>query len=94
MAKQVWAVDGNYKRKDLQRLIKFATEKQDELKKAAEHRMAIYDAQPKIVRMCIGENGMGSGKHFKNLKNTREKCDAIRNNVLLKYKQSSVLLTY
>jgi hypothetical protein len=93
MAKPIWVIDANYKRKDLARLIEFATEKPDAMKAAAEKRMAIYDAQPKLVRQCIGENGMGNGRHFIGLKTTLEKCEAIRNNVKLKYERTSYLLT-
>lgn len=92
--KRVWAVNSNYERKDLAKLIHYATEETDKMHEAAKFRMAIYDAQPKLVRQCIGENGMGNGKHFKNLKTTREKCEAIRNNVLRKYELTAVLLTY
>ncbi len=78
MAKPIWVINGNYMRKNLSVLIKLANNP-DEMKIYAERRMAIYDAQPALVRKCIGENGMGNGRHFKNLKTTKEKCDAIRN---------------
>lgn len=94
MAKQVWAVDCNYKRKDLKELIDLVSNDLDKAKAAAERRMAIYDAQPKLVRQCIGENGMGTGNHFKNLKTTRQKCDAIHKMRQIKLERTSVLLTY
>lgn len=94
MAKQVWAVDCNYRRKDLKMLIELVNNDLDNLKASAERRMALYDAQPKLVRLCISENGMGNGSHFKNLKTTRQKCDAIRKNRQIKLERTSVLLTY
>jgi hypothetical protein len=36
---------------------------------------------------------MGNGRHFIGLKTTLEKCEAIRNNVKLKYERTSYLLT-
>lgn len=91
MAKQIWAVNANYVRKNLSNLLKTAGT--DEFKKLAEKRMALYDTQPKIVRECIGQYGMGNGDHFVKLKTVREKCQAIKDNKKLLYQKTATLLT-
>jgi hypothetical protein len=92
MAKPIWVINGNYVRNNLSILIEAASNP-DELKIYAEKRMAFYDAQPVLVRKCINENGMGNGKHFKDLKTTKEKCDAIRDMRQKLYQKTSFLLT-
>lgn len=76
MVKTMYVNNANYVRKDLNRLIE-GINNYEEVKKWAERRMAIYDAQPKLVRQLIGELG-GLSTKFPVKLTTRQKCDYIR----------------
>lgn len=79
MAKRIYVQNPNYVRASLKRLIDHVSNNQESFKKAAELRMACYDAQPKLVRQLIGEVGMGAQRQaLLTAKTTKQKCDILR----------------
>lgn len=84
MAKTVWAtradfVSGRTPAKDMEKL---GDEYFDVFKRAAEARMALYDAQPKLVRMLIGEIGCQADLDKACLRDRRIKATAKKTEIL------------
>jgi len=79
MTKRIYVQNPNYIRPSLKTLINNISNNQEPFKKAAELRMACYDAQPKLVRQLIGEVGMGNQREaLLTAKTTKQKCDILR----------------
>lgn len=89
MVKKIYVQNPNYRRKNLYKIIEFVANNAEAYKKTSEAVMSIYDSQPKLVRDCVKEFGIGDIRAIVKAKNVREKCNAVRNSYYRKITRTS-----
>lgn len=93
MKTQIWANNSNYIRKGLAKMIEVVNNDPERMKKAAEAKMAVYDALPRAVRTTVGQYGqMNAAKNCRSRRIT-DKIAAVKAAYQRRLQKTSVLLT-
>lgn len=93
MKTPIWANNSNYIRKDLAKMIEVVNNNPERMKKAAEARMAVYDALPRAVRTTVGQYGQINAVRRCKSRRVTDKVTAVKAAYQRKLVKTSVLLT-
>lgn len=78
MKTQIWANNSNFVRKGLAEMIEVVANDPERMKKAAEARMAVYDALPRAVRTVVGQYGQMNAVRWCKSRRITDKVAAVK----------------